>query len=97
MQWLTTGAKSVVLLGLIGTMYGVMIATDIDPFALSDVGQVAPVVGEVLTGIRIAITTTLAATCVRLWLEVVLTILDGALTRAYTKLVAEMEHATIAQ
>jgi len=64
-------ANALVLLGLIGTVVGFIIAlSGIDPNAVSDVAQISPMMGELISGMSVALYTTLAGAVLHLWLMV---------------------------
>ena len=66
-----TIANSLVLLGLIGTVLGFIIAlSGVDPEAASDVSAVSPMVSRLLGGMSVALYTTLVGAVLNLWLVV---------------------------
>lgn len=61
--------RGMVLMGLIGTIYGFIVATgDVDPAAAGDVSQVAGNVGQLIKGVNIALYTTLVGAVGAAWL-----------------------------
>ena len=82
-------ANSLVLLGLIGTVIGFIIAlSGIDPDAVDDVTAISPMVGDLLSGMAIALNTTLLGGALNLWLMVDYHILTGAAGRLMLALIA---------
>ncbi len=64
-------ANALVLLGLIGTVVGFIIAlSGVDPAAVADVARISPMVGKLITGMSVALYTTLAGAVLHLWLMV---------------------------
>ena len=64
-------ANSLVLLGLIGTVLGFIIAlSGVDPQAASDVTAISPMVSRLLSGMSVALYTTLVGAVLNLWLTV---------------------------
>ena len=62
-------ANSLVLLGLIGTVVGFIIAlSGLDPAAATDVGAVAPMVTTLIEGMAVALYTTLVGAVLHVWL-----------------------------
>lgn len=85
-------ANSLVLLGLIGTVIGFIIAlSGIDPAAVSDVNSISPMVSQLLAGMAVALYTTLAGATLNLWLMVNHRLLSGATARLITTLVERGE------
>jgi hypothetical protein len=85
-------ANSLVLLGLIGTVIGFIIAlSGIDPAAVSDVKSISPMVSELLAGMAVALYTTLAGATLNLWLMVNYRLLAGATARLIATLVERGE------
>ena len=71
-------ANSLVLLGLIGTVIGFIIAlSGVDPETVADVDKIAPMVGELIRGMSVALYTTLVGAILSLWLTVNFHILSG--------------------
>ncbi len=68
-QWIRRLASSLVQLGLIGTVYGTMVfMLNIDLGAIADIDRVAEVFGVVMSGMGIALYTTLVGATLNLWL-----------------------------
>lgn len=64
-------ANSLVLLGLIGTVLGFVIAlSGVDPEAVSDVSAISSIVSTLLAGMSVALYTTLVGAILNLWLMV---------------------------
>lgn len=64
-------ANSLVLLGLIGTVVGFIIAlSGVEPEAVSDVKAVAPMVSTLIQGMSVALYTTLVGAVLNIWLTV---------------------------
>jgi hypothetical protein len=85
-------ANSLVLLGLIGTVIGFIIAlSGIDPAAVSDVKSISPMVSELLAGMAVALYTTLAGATLNLWLMVNHRLLSGATAHLIAALVERGE------
>ncbi len=85
-------ANSLVLLGLIGTVIGFIIAlSGVDPAAVSDVKAISPMVSKLLSGMSVALYTTLAGATLNLWLMVNHRLLSGAASRFVATLVEKGE------
>jgi hypothetical protein len=85
-------ANSLVLLGLIGTVIGFIIAlSGIDPATVSDVKSISPMVSELLAGMAVALYTTLAGATLNLWLTINHRLLAGATARLIASLVERGE------
>lgn len=64
-------ANSLVLLGLIGTVLGFVIAlSGVDPEAVSDVSAISTIVSTLLAGMSVALYTTLVGAILNLWLMI---------------------------
>lgn len=62
-------ANSLVLLGLIGTVLGFIIAlSGVDPERAADVSSIAPLVGDLIAGMSVALFTTLVGAVLNIWL-----------------------------
>lgn len=62
-------ANALVLLGLIGTVWGFLMAlANVDAERASDVGQITPMVGDLIGGMGVALYTTLVGSVLNLWL-----------------------------
>ena len=82
-------ANSLVLLGLIGTVLGFVIAlSGVDPAAAGDVRAIAPMVTELIRGMSVALYTTLVGAVLNLWLMVNYHILAGGAVKLATALIA---------
>ena len=86
-------ANSLVLLGLIGTVIGFIIAlSGVDPEAVSDIKSISPMVSQLLAGMAVALYTTLAGATLNLWLMVNHRLLAGATARLVANLVERGEN-----
>lgn len=82
-------ANSLVLLGLIGTVLGFIIAlSGVDPERAGDVRSVAPMVSELIRGMSVALYTTLVGSVLNLWLMVNFRVLARGAVRLATELIA---------
>jgi biopolymer transport protein ExbB/TolQ len=64
-------ANSLVLLGLIGTVIGFIIAlSSVDPNATAEADSIAPVIGRLINGMSVALYTTLVGSLLHVWLTV---------------------------
>ncbi len=64
-------AGSLVLLGLIGTVIGFIIAlSGVDPETVSDIGAVGPMVSTLISGMSTALYTTLVGSVLNVWLMI---------------------------
>ena len=82
-------AASLVLLGLIGTVLGFVIAlSGVDPAAAGDVRAIAPMVTELIRGMSVALYTTLVGAVLNLWLTVNYHILSAGAVKLLTGLVS---------
>jgi len=90
-------ANSLVLLGLVGTVVGFIIAlSGVDPQSAGNVDSIAPMVSELIHGMSVALYTTLVGAVLHLWLKVNYLILSGGTVRLLDRLVARGEaHARI--
>ena len=62
-------ANSLVIIGLIGTVVGFIIAlSGVDPSIVSDVNAIGPMVSTLITGMSVALYTTLVGSIFNLWL-----------------------------
>lgn len=85
-------ANSLVLLGLIGTVIGFIISlSGVDPAAVSDVKAISPMVSKLLSGMSVALYTTLAGAMLNLWLMVNYRLLSSAAVRFVASLVERGE------
>jgi hypothetical protein len=82
-------ANSLVLLGLIGTVLGFVIAlSGVDPKTAGDVRSIAPMVTALISGMSVALYTTLVGAVLHLWLMVNYRFLAGGTVKLATSLVA---------
>ncbi len=64
-------ANSLVLLGLIGTVIGFIIAlSSVNPNTAADTDSIAPVIGRLISGMSVALYTTLVGSVLHVWLTV---------------------------
>lgn len=85
-------ANALVLLGLIGTVVGFIIAlSGVDPSAAGQFESVAPMVAELIHGMSVALYTTLVGAVLHLWLKVNYLILSGGAVRLISRLVGRGE------
>jgi hypothetical protein len=89
-------ASSLVVLGLVGTVVGFIIAlSGVDPQAAADPGAIAPMVSTLIQGMSVALYTTLVGAVLNVWLMLNYRLLEGGTTRLFTALVEEGErHAS---
>lgn len=81
-------ANSLVLLGLIGTVVGFVIAlSGVDAQSASDVKAISPMVSRLLSGMSVALYTTLVGAALNLWLTVNYHILHGAAATLLAKII----------
>lgn len=72
-------ANSLVLLGLIGTVIGFIIAlSGVRPEVVSDVGAIGPMVSTLIRGMSVALYTTLVGSLLNVWLMVNVRLLEGS-------------------
>lgn len=82
-------ANSLVLLGLIGTVLGFVIAlSGVDPASAGDVRAIGPMVAKLIQGMSVALYTTLVGAVLSLWLTVNYHILSGGAVKLATDLIA---------
>ena len=85
-------ANSLVLLGLIGTVVGFIIAlSGVDPDTVSDVSAISPMVSTLLSGMAVALNTTLVGAALNLWLTVNYHVLSAETAQFTIKLTASGE------
>jgi biopolymer transport protein ExbB/TolQ len=81
-------ANSLVLLGLIGTVIGFIIAlSGVDPQQAADVAAIGPMVSTLIQGMSVALYTTLVGAVLNIWLMVNYRLLEGGVTRLFTAIV----------
>jgi biopolymer transport protein ExbB/TolQ len=79
---------SLVLLGLIGTVVGFIIAlSGVDPEGASDVKSIAPMVSTLIGGLSTALYTTLVGSVLNVWLMINYRLLAGGTVKLITALV----------
>jgi hypothetical protein len=78
-------ANSLVLLGLIGTVIGFVIAlSGVRPDVVSDVNSIGPMVSTLIGGMSIALHTTLVGSLLNIWLMVNVRLLEGGTVKLLT-------------
>jgi hypothetical protein len=78
-------ANSLVLLGLIGTVIGFVIAlSGVRPELASDINAIGPMVSTLISGMSIALHTTLVGSLLHLWLMVNVRLLEGGSIKLLT-------------
>jgi hypothetical protein len=78
-------ANSLVLLGLIGTVVGFIIAlSGVRPEVVSDVGAIGPMVSTLIGGMSVALYTTLVGSLLNVWLTVNVRLLEGGTVKLLT-------------
>ena len=78
-------ANSLVLLGLIGTVIGFIIAlSGVRPEVASDVAAIGPMVSTLISGMSVALYTTLVGSLLHVWLMVNVRILEGGTIKLLT-------------
>ncbi len=81
-------AGSLVLLGLIGTVLGFIIAlSGVDPEHASDVKSIGPMVSTLIEGLSTALYTTLVGAVLNVWLMINYRLLAGGTTKLITGLI----------
>ncbi len=81
-------ANSLVLLGLIGTVIGFVIAlSGVDPDKAADVSSIAPMVSSLIEGMSTALYTTLVGAVLNLWLSANFQLLSSGTVKLLTSLV----------
>ena len=81
-------AGSLVVLGLIGTVLGFVIALGgVDPEAASDVSAVGPMISTLIDGMSVALHTTLVGSVLNVWLMVNYRLLESGTIRLLTQAV----------
>ena len=81
-------AGSLVFLGLIGTVIGFMIAlSGVDPEEAADVSAIAPMVSTLISGMSVALGTTLVGAVLNVWLMVNYRLLEGGALHLLTSIV----------
>jgi hypothetical protein len=78
-------ANSLVLLGLIGTVIGFIIAlAGVRPDVVSDVSSIGPMVSTLISGMSVALYTTLVGSLLNVWLMVNVRLLEGGTVKLLT-------------
>jgi hypothetical protein len=78
-------ANSLVLLGLIGTVIGFIIAlSGVRPEVASDVAAIGPMVSTLISGMSVALYTTLVGSVLHIWLMVNVRLLEGGTVKLLT-------------
>ena len=78
-------ANSLVLLGLIGTVIGFIIAlSGVRPEVASDVAAIGPMVSTLIGGMSVALYTTLVGSLLHIWLMVNVRLLEGGTVKLLT-------------
>lgn len=81
-------AGSLVILGLVGTVVGFVIALGgVDPAAASDVSAVGPMIAKLIEGMSVALHTTLVGAVLNIWLMVDYRMLESGTVRLFTQAV----------
>ncbi len=81
-------ANSLVILGLIGTVLGFIIALGgVNPEAASDVSAVGPMISTLIDGMSVALHTTLVGSVLNVWLMINYRLLEGGTVRVLTRAV----------
>lgn len=81
-------ANSLVFLGLIGTVIGFMIAlSGVNPENAADVSAIGPMVSTLISGMSVALTTTLVGAILNVWLMVNYRLLESGTLRLLTTIV----------
>ena len=81
-------ANSLVLLGLIGTVIGFIIAlAGVDPEAAADVSSIGPMVSTLIDGMSVALHTTLVGSVLNVWLMVNYRLVESGTVRLLTAIV----------
>jgi hypothetical protein len=78
-------ANSLVLLGLIGTVIGFIIAlSGVRPEVASDIGAIGPMVSTLISGMSVALYTTLVGSLLHVWLMINVRLLEGGTVKLLT-------------
>lgn len=89
-------ANSLVLLGLIGTVIGFIIAlSGVSAENAADPSAIAPMVGDLIRGMSVALYTTLAGAVFNLWLMVNYHMLVGGVARLAGRMIEAAEDAAL--
>lgn len=86
-------ANSLVFLGLIGTVIGFIIAlSGVDAEAAADVTSIGPMVTTLISGMSIALYTTLVGAILNVWLMINYRLLEGGTVTLATTIIEQGEH-----
>lgn len=81
-------ANSLVFLGLIGTVIGFMIAlSGVNPEDAADISAIGPMVSTLISGMSVALSTTLVGAVLNVWLMVNYRLLESGTLRLFTTIV----------
>jgi uncharacterized membrane protein (DUF485 family) len=81
-------ANSLVFLGLIGTVIGFMIAlSGVNPEDAADISAIGPMVSTLISGMSVALTTTLVGAVLNVWLMINYRLLESGTLRLFTTIV----------
>ncbi len=81
-------ANSLVFLGLIGTVIGFMIAlSGVDPEQAADISAIGPMVSTLISGMSVALSTTLVGAILNVWLMINYRLLESGTLRLLTTIV----------
>ena len=85
-------ANTLVILGLIGTVLGFIVAlSGVDPAQVADVAAIGPMVSTLIQGMSVALYTTLVGAVLNVWLMVNYRLLEGGVVRLFTAIVERGE------
>lgn len=85
-------ANNLVLLGLIGTVVGfIMALSGVDPDTVGDASAIAPMVSNLIEGMGVALYTTLVGSILNIWLTINCRLLETAAVSLWTQLVEMVE------
>jgi hypothetical protein len=86
-------ANSLVILGLIGTVIGFIIAlAGVDPEAAADVSSIGPMVSTLIDGMSVALHTTLVGAVLNVWLMLNYRLVESGTVRLLTAIIERGEH-----
>lgn len=85
-------ASLLVLLGLVGTVVGFILAlSGIDPATVGDAAAIGPMVSQLLEGMAVALYTTLVGSLLNIWLTLNCRLLESGAVHLYAQLVERSE------
>jgi hypothetical protein len=85
-------ANSLVILGLIGTVIGFIIAlAGVDPETAADVSSIGPMVSTLIEGMSVALYTTLVGAVLNVWLMLNYRLVEGGTVRLLTAIIERGE------